>query len=177
MKTVPSMIAVAVLALSSAACSDTSGREAGPADAESRTAESEAELFMATSTSNPTTVTIEGTVSIALDDSVLVRASCAGAGRFGGISDGADVVVLDDSGDTIGTSSLEAGQVMEDVKVILGDDPSRFTLRDFCTFPFAIDGVVDDATFYTFEVANGGSTTFTNAGMVNQEWTVALSLR
>jgi len=174
-RTVRLTIVLVVFGLVAAACSDTSGLEAELADAEARVAELEAELFVATSTSLPATVTIEGAMTLAIDDSFVAGDSCSGAGGFDDISAGADVVVIDGSGNTVGTSSLESGEVT-DVKIIAGDDRNRFVVREFCIFPFSVGDVASEAAFYTVEVANREGPTYSNADMVAQEWKVALSL-
>lgn len=66
---------------------------------------------------------------------------------------GAPVVVKDNSGKTVGLSSLGTGVYLA--------DPGGALDSSNCSFPFSVTDVPADAPFYTVEVANGVPVTFT----------------
>lgn len=160
---------VTVIALAVVACSSDSG-ELDVANA--RIAELEAELFTATSVPGASEATegaetVIGVVAIPMSATLFQSAApgteCAGvSGGYGDIRGGAQVVVLDGAGSTIGVSSLRAGEATD-------TDPQK------CALPFEVE-VPSDADFYEITISDRGGPTYSNDDMVAESWTVVLSL-
>lgn len=72
-------------------------------------------------------------------------ATCSGAGEYADIVQGAQVVVTDAAGTTVGVGQLEVGLLLE---------PG-------CTFPFKVPGVAGGGQFYGVQVAQRGRTQYT----------------
>jgi hypothetical protein len=84
---------------------------------------------------------------------------CQRSGGHDDIGPGTSVTIRNESGSTIGTGSLGAGE----------------GVSGGCAYPFAIDGV-PDAKFYRVEVSHGGEVEYSLAEMESNEWTVIVSL-
>lgn len=110
---------------------------------------------------------IQGTFDLMLDRGLVggerTGDSCAGEGGYGDIGPGVQVVVRDQSGETIGAGDLSAGT--------LGRDPTVWT----CQFTFTIPDV-PAATFYEVEVGDRGALTYSAAEMEEQDWQVGFTL-
>ncbi|MGH2679934.1 MAG: hypothetical protein ACRDG8_05545 [Actinomycetota bacterium] len=89
----------------------------------------------------------------------LPRSDCQGSGGDDDIGPGTTVTIRSESGSTIATGSLGAGE----------------GVSGGCVYPFAIHGV-PDAEFYRVEVSRGGEVEYSLAEVESNEWTVTVSL-
>jgi hypothetical protein len=112
--------------------------------------------------------TIAGTVVIPGDYAswAPTEQTCWGAGGYGDLAEGAQVVVSDPEGAVIGTGALEAGVW---TSYTSPSNPSR------CSFAFSVADLPDVA-FYSVEVSHRGQVTYSRADLEATSWTVELSL-
>lgn len=89
--------------------------------------------------------------------------TCRGRESYDDINEGAQVVVKDETGAIIATSSLSGGT------------PVTANLGGYCQFTFQVT-VPADRDFYSFEVSHRGELTYSNAEMESMGWTVAFEL-
>lgn len=135
----------------------------------------ESDLFTATSMSIPTTSTvatanIEGTFALGSFDhrSNEDSTGCWGDRGYTDISEGTNVVVRDGEGAVIGTSSLDAGVRVEDIR--------DFGNYSFWRCEFSFDVLVPaDSPFYALDVSHRGELTYSNADMVTLGWIVEVN--
>jgi hypothetical protein len=85
---------------------------------------------------------------------------CSGTGGYGDIRQGVDVVVRNEAGEIIGTSSLGPGERRR---------------SDSCTFTFEVANL-PVAAFYSIEVADRGDLTYSREDLDAMEWHVAMTL-
>jgi hypothetical protein len=117
------------------------------------------------------TITLGGTVvTLTGDKTIDIRANlegsdiaslkgeCVGSNGYSDLQAGAPVVVKNDKGRTIATSSLDAG--------VPGTRQ--------CVFGFTAK--VPDATFYVIEVTHRGEVTYSRKQLEKRKWRLALSL-
>lgn len=88
--------------------------------------------------------------------------SCSGKGGYDDIEEGASVTAFDGEGRIVGTTRLKAGKV-------LGEG-----LFPDCIFGFRIE--VKTADFYTFQISHRDGPAFSYAELVEEDWTVQLTL-
>jgi hypothetical protein len=106
-------------------------------------------------------VTISGYQSNGLEN--LGNGQCLGAQGYGDINPGAQVRIRDQSDEVIGVSELK------------GPTGSIDDTNTHCTFEFTAAGL-PDATFYSIEIGNRGSASFSAAELEANDWSVALQL-
>lgn len=80
------------------------------------------------------------------------------------IHKGTQVIVKDGEGNTLGVGELGSGDSVD-------IDNGGFD----CAFQFELE-LVDEASFYTIEIAGRSGPTYTQADMEELEWTIGLSL-
>lgn len=139
--------------------------------------------------------TIHGTLTLSDSDNFWSDGSpCSGQGGYDDISSGAQVVVKNEAGEIVATSRLEAG-VGKDLRISLWElgveaaeeegrtPPPSPDLQDSdlldlnlvqCEFAFEAD--VPASPFYSIEVSHRGEINYSYDDMVENDWTVGLTL-
>lgn len=115
------------------------------------------------------TYTIEGTVQLRQDrDEPVIYLDalghCSGTRGYDDIQTGANVVILDGSGTTLATTTLETAD---------DSDGSR-PRSNICEFQFTVE--VPAADFYTLEIGRRGAPTYSFAEMEDNDWRMDLSI-
>jgi 2',3'-cyclic-nucleotide 2'-phosphodiesterase (5'-nucleotidase family) len=112
-----------------------------------------------TPTPSPTPEAHRLTGRLTLHDADTAAAACVGQGGYSDIAEGADVVVKDQAGVVVASSTLTTGQRN-------GDE---------CVYVFAVDNV-PKASFYSVEVSHRGQLHYSYDQMQSSDWTVAMTL-
>lgn len=103
------------------------------------------------------TTTVTGTY--VLNDYETAYADCVGQGGFGDIQPGLSVILYDESGKIIGSSALDSGLPNTDLGT--------------CTYTYSIENVPTYQAQYAVEIsADRGKVVFSNAEMVENDWTI-----
>jgi hypothetical protein len=111
--------------------------------------------------------TVEGTIQLRQEfdrDVLWLDGFCGGTGGYDDISTGSNIVVLDGSGNTLATTTLETRE---------GFDPTEGS-SNVCEFVFTVQ--VPEATFYTIEIGHRGGPTYSLAEMEDNDWQVDLAI-
>jgi hypothetical protein len=120
----------------------------------------------------PKTATVAGLVDLLditaatrmpLGEPVRAGMSCSGNGSHSDLTTGAQVLVLDEAGATIGKGQLEAGSFQ----------PARGA---GCTWPYAVHGVPTTKAFYRLTVASRGGPTFSAEELSSTGWKMDLAI-
>lgn len=109
-------------------------------------------------------LTVSGTVTVTATTFTLGTNTCAGAGGYDDIRNGAQVVVTDATGKTLALGELADGRP---------DGAHSRGGPNVCRWTFTVDGVPAGETFYGIEVTHRGVVQY-DAGRIQQP--VALSL-
>jgi hypothetical protein len=127
----------------------------------------------------PPTYTISGSVALkgtlfSMDNSDTVsyqiNGPCFGTHGYDDLKAGAAVVVTNQNGTTIGSSSLDEGQLPKDPAEM--KDPTAPTT---CTFAFVV-GSVPRASFYKIEVAHRGQVTYSFDQLASNGWSAKMAI-
>jgi hypothetical protein len=89
-----------------------------------------------------------------------VPSSCIGSGGYDDIRDGTSVTVRSETGETLATGRLGAGEYIDGVG---------------CTYPITVEGV-GDAEFYRVEVSHRGEVEYSRSELEANDWSVDVSL-
>lgn len=108
----------------------------------------------------PATTTVTGTLT--LDDDETAQNDCVGEGGYADIEPGATVILTDESGKILGSSSLGVS--------------SATSSGLSCVFPFTIADVPTDAAQYAVEVTHRGKVVNSRQDLEATAWTFALTL-
>ncbi len=106
----------------------------------------------------PETTTVTG--SLTLDDYDTVLADCVGQGGYSDISEGATVVITDQTGRILSSGALEAGSA------------SGTT----CVYDFSLPSVRQDEQQYAVEITHRGKVVTSAAEMQSDGWTFGVTL-
>lgn len=104
------------------------------------------------------TLTVNGDMTLKLPDFMWDKnpLSCWGKGGYDDIREGAQVVVTDASGATVGIGRLATGQPS-----VSGDRATK------CVFRWEVTGVPDGSSFYAVEVSHRGKLQYSRTEVVN----------
>ena len=86
---------------------------------------------------------------------------CAGVRGYSDLGHGASVVLLDESGTILASTTLDQGTVLGTTR---------------CSFSFTLTGVTDTAKFYAVQVSHRGQVTQSHDEMVTLGWVFALTI-
>jgi len=116
----------------------------------------------------PITHTVTGTLVLSVGAEPLYKnfltepgSVCAGVRGYSDLDQGASVVLLDEIGTILASTTLDQGTVLGTTR---------------CSFSFTLTGVPDTAKFYAVQVSHRGQVTQSHEEMVALGWIFALTI-
>lgn len=107
--------------------------------------------------------TLTGTFTLVDKDIDRVGSSCSGSGGYSDFAPGMNVVVKDEGGKIIGTSSTTPGPVPDEYASVT------------CVLEFTVEDL-PDAKFYSVEIGRRGDLTYSREELDDMGWNLSLSL-
>ena len=104
--------------------------------------------------------TVTGDMNLTANNNLSTGASCTGTGGYSDIAPGTQIVIEDDSGKTLATSSFGPGTY---------DGQA-------CVFDFTFDNVTKSAFYRVHQNGNRGVLQYSYQNMVDNDWSVHLTL-